>query len=44
MKDSNIAAAVKTTPVQGSLKSSLVTGSAKQLMAKVRAIKNAKDN
>jgi carbon storage regulator len=44
MKDSNFAAAVKTTPVQGSLKSSLVTGSAKQLMAKVRAIKNAKDN
>ena len=44
MKDSNIAASVKTTPVQGSLKSSLVTGSAKQLMAKVRAIKNAKDN
>lgn len=42
MKDSNLAAAVKTDPKQSSLKSSLVAGSAMQLIAKVRAKKNAK--
>jgi carbon storage regulator len=42
MKDSNMAAAVKTDPKQSSLKSSLVAGSAKQLIAKVRANKNVK--
>lgn len=42
MKDSNLAAAVKTYPKQSSLKSSLVAGSAMQLIAKVRAKKNAK--
>jgi len=41
MKDSNLAAAVKTDPKQSSLKSSLVAGSAMQLIAKVRAKKNA---
>ena len=42
MKDSNMAAAVKADPKQSSLKSSLVAGSAKQLIAKVRANKNVK--
>lgn len=42
MKDSNIAAAVKTDPKQISLRSSLAAGSAKQLIAKVRASKNVK--
>lgn len=41
MKDSNLAAAVKTDPKQSSLKGSLVAGSAMQLIAKVRAKKNA---
>ena len=42
MKDSNLAAAVKTDPKHSSLKGSLVAGSAMQLIAKVRAKKNAK--
>ena len=42
MKDSNMAAAVKADPKQSSLKSSLAAGSAKQLIAKVRANKNVK--
>jgi len=42
MKDSNIAAAVKTAPTLSGLKNSLVAGSAKQLIDRVRAKKNAK--
>ena len=43
MQSSNIAAAVTSTPKQSTLKSTLAAGSAKQLIAQVRAKKAAKE-
>ena len=44
MKDSNIAAAVKTAPTLSGLKNSLVAGSAKQLIDRVRQKKMLNKN
>ncbi|MEJ6620561.1 MAG: carbon storage regulator CsrA [Opitutae bacterium] len=43
MQSSNIAAAVTSIPKQGNLKSTLVAGSAKKLIAQMRAKKAAKE-
>ena len=44
MQSSNIAAAVTSLPNQGNLKSTLAAGSAKQLIAQMKAKKASKEN
>ena len=43
MQSSNIAAAVTSLPKQGNLKSTLAAGSAKQLIAQMKAKKASKE-